>query len=174
MIHTITKDNGKIITAQDEIINELKCFYEKLYMKDDSTGNKLETELLFTNELNITQIGDELKSICDEEITEDELTKAVTTSKGGSSPGPDGLPVEFYRCFWDDLKGLFLESISFSTIEGKLSPSQRQGTFCLLHKGKELAKDKLTNWRPISLTNADYKIFSKVLALRLFKNAYQK
>ncbi|GFR77502.1 reverse transcriptase [Elysia marginata] len=39
----------------------------------------------------------------------------------------------------------------------------------LLHKGKELPREDLGNWRPISLTNTDYKILAKALALRLNK-----
>ena len=34
----------------------------------------------------------------------------------------------------------------------------------LLHKGNELDKEDLNNWRPITLTNTDYKILAKVLA----------
>ncbi|GFR64029.1 reverse transcriptase [Elysia marginata] len=39
----------------------------------------------------------------------------------------------------------------------------------LLHKGKELPREDLGNWRPISLTNTDYKILAEALALRLNK-----
>ena len=60
-----------------------------------------------------------------------------------------------------------MDSLHYSQQEGKLCSSQRQGTIGLIHKGKELPKENLTNWRPISLTNADYKIKSKALALRI-------
>ena len=60
-----------------------------------------------------------------------------------------------------------MDFLHYSQQEGKLCPSQRQGTIGLIHKGKELPKENLINWRPISLTNADYKIISKGLALRI-------
>ena len=66
-----------------------------------------------------------------------------------------------------------MNSLHYSHTVGILSPTQRHGTISLIHKGKDLVKDKLTNWRPISLTNADYKIISKALALRL-KNVLPK
>ena len=66
-----------------------------------------------------------------------------------------------------------MNSLHYSHTVGILSPTQRQGTISLIHKGKDLVKDKLTNWRPISLTNAHYKIISKALALRL-KNVLPK
>ena len=62
-----------------------------------------------------------------------------------------------------------MDSLHYSQQEGKLCPSQRQGTIGLIHKGKELPKENLTNWGPISLTSADYKIISKALALRIKK-----
>ena len=39
----------------------------------------------------------------------------------------------------------------------------------LLHKGKDLRKDIIKNWRPITITNTDYKILSKCLAKRMQK-----
>ena len=49
-----------------------------------------------------------------------------------------------------------------------MSNSQRQGVITLIEKtGKE--RTRLENWRPISLTNADTKIASKVIATRITK-----
>ena len=46
---------------------------------------------------------------------------------------------------------------------------KRQDIISLIHKKEE--KDKLKNYRPISFTNVDYKIFAHVLANRLQKVA---
>ena len=54
-----------------------------------------------------------------------------------------------------------------STQSNTQENSQRRGVITLLHKGKDLARDAIKNWRPITLTNSDYKIYSKVLANRL-------
>ena len=37
----------------------------------------------------------------------------------------------------------------------------------LIHQGKDLPKNELKNWRPVSLTHSDYKLLSKCLPLRL-------
>lgn len=45
--------------------------------------------------------------------------------------------------------------------------SHRNAIISLIHKKDD--KDRLKNYRPISLTNVDYKIFTQVLANRLQK-----
>ena len=43
----------------------------------------------------------------------------------------------------------------------ELTHTQRQGIIILLHKGK----DRLNNWRLVTLTNTDYQIVAKVMGL---------
>ena len=50
-----------------------------------------------------------------------------------------------------------------------LSYSMRKGIIILIHKGNELDRDNLSNYRPITLTYTDYKILTKALAIR-FQN----
>ena len=87
--------------------------------------------------------------------------------KEGSAPGSDGIPTEFYKLFWNQLKRPLLDCINYSFQTGILSPSERIGIISLFHKGKDLSREDLDNWRPISLTNTDYKIIAKILSIRL-------
>ena len=75
----------------------------------------------------------------------------------GKSPGNDGLTVEFYTFFWDDIKNLLFESLKHSCI------SQRQAIIKLIEK-RDKDKCFIQNWRPISLLNVDTKIISKCIA----------
>ena len=45
-----------------------------------------------------------------------------------------------------------------------MASSQRKGIITLLHKGKNLERDNLSNWRTIMLLNVDYKIATRALA----------
>ena len=87
--------------------------------------------------------------------------------KNGSAPGHDGLTLSFYKVFWCKIGDLVHRSLSMAFDKGQLSISQKRAIIILLHKGKDLPRDRLCDWRPISLTNTDNKIFAKALAIRL-------
>ena len=76
------------------------------------------------------------------------------------------LTVEFYAAFWDVVGDLLVDCLNCSYDYGELSNSQNQAIITLLKK-KDKDKRKISNWRPISLSNVDAKIRSKAIALRL-------
>ena len=82
------------------------------------------------------------------------------------SPGSDGLSVEFYKIFWNDIKPFLLNSLNFSLDKNCLTDLQQQSIITLLpKKGNDTLS--LNNWRPVSLLNVDYKIASKTVANRI-------
>ena len=86
--------------------------------------------------------------------------------KNGKSPGSDGITTEFYKIFWQDIKTYFISSINYSFEHHSLTDLQKQGLITLLPKtDKDLTL--LSNWRPISLLNVDYKIATKSIANRI-------
>ena len=73
---------------------------------------------------------------------------------------------QFYNVFWSSLGKMVVESFNETYEEGEMSNSQRQGVITLIEKtGKD--RTHLENWRPISLTNVDTKIASKVIATQI-------
>ena len=88
--------------------------------------------------------------------------------KNNKTPGSDGLPIEFYKMFWLRIGNYYIDSINAAFVAGDMSVSQKLGLITLLPK-----KDKdpllLKNWRPLSLMNADYKIMTKTIAMRIQK-----
>ncbi len=73
--------------------------------------------------------------------------------------------LNFIRYSGGDVKELVLDSFNASYIKGTLSPSQRKSVLSLFYKKGDKADIK--NYRPISLTNVDYKILAAVMAKRL-------
>ena len=47
-------------------------------------------------------------------ISEEECVKAIKSMQNGKSPGTDGLPVEFCKIFWKNIKKLVMNSFSYS------------------------------------------------------------
>ena len=58
----------------------------------------------FLNEINTPSLSLENKNICDTELTLKDLSDSLTSMTSGKSPGNDGLTIEFYKHFWNDLK----------------------------------------------------------------------
>ena len=94
------------------------------------------------------------------------MLDVIKTFANNKSPGNDGLTKELYEMFWDDLKQPFMNQIKETKITKKLITSQQQAVIKLIEK-KDKDKRFIKNWRPISLLNVDYKIISKVFALRV-------
>ena len=157
-------ENDTEVIDTNSILDELSKFYQNLY-----GPNKYDTnyeKYFFQNQ--IPKISDGDTYLCDELITIDECTKALLSMKPNKSPGTDGLTVEFYRYFWNDIKALVYDSILSAFDSEILSFEQKRGVLRLIpKKGKDLTLIK--NWRPISLLNTDYKLLTRILSSRLQK-----
>ncbi|SCV73864.1 BQ2448_6294 [Microbotryum intermedium] len=97
----------------------------------------------------------------------EEMSKAQESCKSNSSPGPDGLPVEFYRATWTVTGPILRDVINSIPTEGlRPEPSPRNiAHIHLIHKTGE--RDQLVNKHPISLINADERIISQAHNQRL-------
>ena len=97
---------------------------------------------------------------------EDEVKNIIKNMKNNKTPGNDGIPIEFYKIFWNQIGKYLLRSLNEAFIKGELSIAQKQSVITCIPKGDQ-PKQFLKNWRPISLLNVDYKILSGVLAKRM-------
>ena len=158
---------GERITNQEKILTIQREFYEKLYSQDSNyTLNEYNN---FLQKITFPTISQETKATCEAKITLDEIKEAINDLPNNKSPGTDGLPIEFYKFFGNDILDILSKSFENSFELGHLSNSQRKGVLCLIpKKGKDLTK--IESWRPLSILNTDYKIITKVLAKRLKKN----
>ena len=100
------KINNKLIFSQTEILEHQKKFYSSLY---SNLGNGINNEDLsaYLDKISIPQISNNTKIICDDELTLEEIQKAVKSLALNKTPGIDGLPVEFYRVFGKILRTFY-------------------------------------------------------------------
>ena len=164
----IVNDGDEVITNQSDILNELAIFYTNLYnQKTEQEGGTRIAVDTFLEGIEFPKLEEEEADKCEGLVTTEEVGQALNAMKNGLAPDGDGLTVEFYMFFWPKLKILVTDTFNEAFASEELTYTQRQGIIILLHKGKDLPRDRLNNWRPITLTNTDYKLLAKMMARRM-------
>ena len=162
-IHRLRLQNDSITEDPVEILNEMKNYYKILYTRVETKKHEE-----FFNDLWGPKFEDNHKDRTNNEITEEEILIVLKNTAKNKAPGEDGLPSEFYKVFWIDIKRYLIKSYQHSYSTGILSITQRRGVISLIPKKKDPLN--LKNWRPISLLNQDYKLLAKLIAERIKHN----
>lgn len=116
----------------------------------------------------LPQLDSEITEMLEKDISLSEIEDAIDDLNSGKSPGPDGLSSGFYKKFRAEVSGLLHGVFKESYDLGRLPPSFSKAHTVLIPKGESPEQlIKVTGYRPITLTNTDYKILMKVLARRL-------
>ena len=136
---TITKleSNGKLISNEKEILNIEADFYNDLYSEklnnnSQNYKNSLNIFLEKNSIFSIKKLSDKEKDFCEQNITEQEILKSLKGLHNGKTPGTDGLPADFYKYFWIDIKTLVTNSILYAIETGELSIEQKRGIITLI------------------------------------------
>ena len=164
-IHSL-RLGGNLISDPVKILEEQKAYFARLYSENNHINlTECENYLSTIGDL-IPKISGESQRVCDGILSINEIKNSVDALANNKAPGPDGLPAEFYKFFWDDIGHLVAETFFDAFDNGVLSGTQKQGVINLIPK-KDKDLTELSSWRPLSILNTDYKIIAKVLATRL-------
>ena len=159
-INRLTLRDGSTSEDQKAIMKELQYYYQQLY-----TMVKTKENDQFLDNIEGPKVPQKCEEPMNAEITEQEVLKVLKSTANNKTPGEDGLPAEFYKVFWIDVKCYLVASYKYSHEINKMSITQRRGVLCLLPKKND--PPLLKNWRPISLLNQDYKLIAKLIAERI-------
>ena len=96
----------------------------------------------------------------------EEIANAVLQMKNLKCPLLDGISIDLYKMFWKFLAEAFYSMLTYAFSQGTLSKGMRTGLINLIPKAKKDSRF-LSNLRPITLLNLDYKIIEKTIANRL-------
>jgi hypothetical protein len=167
-ISSLTKADGNTTEAHPAITAELCKFWGKVF--GEGQNEVITQEKRTARDTSLARIRRRLLQPQVDQlaapISVDELQAAMKRAQRGKTPGPDGLPVEFYLTCWHFV-GPVVHLLALLTQEGYSLPmGVTQANIALLHKTDE-ASPSAGQFRPISLLNADYKLISAVLASRL-------
>ena len=85
--------------------------------------------------------------------------------KTNKSPGPDGISIEFYLRHWQTIKKDFTEMINELHTAREIPEKMKYGIIKLIYK--KGTKTDIRNYRPITLLNVDFKIYTKCIIKRI-------
>lgn len=163
MIHNLKSETGALLSDPVDIRKRAFSFYATLYTSEYREDMVAE-QSFFEGLPQVSDLSNEM--LCGV-ITLEEVQKALQSMETGKAPGLDGLPMDFYKSFWTDLKEDLLEVLNDSLAGGLMPVSCRRAVLTLLPKKGDLSD--IRSWRPVSLLASEYKLLSKVLATRLGK-----
>ena len=169
MITQLKTTDGEIISDMTKINKEIENYYKNFLTSTVSQEKLNDYEdyfALFASNLQNSKLCQDEVSELEHDLTKDELLNALKGFQPGKTPGDDGFTKEFYEIFFELLWGNLIDSFNEAFQTGKMSISQRRGIISLIPKDENNLM-VLSNWRPITLLNIDYKILARAIAKRV-------
>ena len=158
-IRGIFDSSGQWTTQPDRVVQTIVNFYQQLFTS--SNPENLEAMLAKIPQL----MTDDMNTSLTNTFIANEVERALKQMEPLKSPGPDGMPPLFYQNYWSLVGTNVKEAILLYLNSGSLPKSLGHSFITLILKVKNL--EYISQYRPISLTNVLYRVFSKVLANRL-------
>ncbi|KAJ3991447.1 Endonuclease/exonuclease/phosphatase [Lentinula boryana] len=156
-------------------------YHEQLQLQgnEESTSRERTSAIEKTLDVIENRVSPEQQEMLAQEFSPAKIREAVRLTKNHSAPGLDGIPYELWKtmirqCDEDkkaghetfDILSLMTATFNDITNHGIMEHSDfSDGWMCPIYKKGD--KNEIANYRPITLLNTDYKIFTKALTIRL-------
>jgi hypothetical protein len=139
-----------------------KIHFQKLYKEEDSGCEETTSEFLSQIP---SLISRDDNSILMKSFIEEEICYFIWSMEPDKDPRPDGFSIHFYRACWNIIKIDFLRMIKNFHQRAKVGGITNYTFLALILKEVNLIS--FERFRAISLCNASYKIWSKLLENRI-------
>ena len=154
------EDNGnKLVTDSKAILGLQERFYSKLYKKDPQTSFECD------NDTDI-RLSEKMRDSLSSHFSIEEVQRAIKGLPNGKTCGNDGLPIEFFKLFWNKISEIYMGMLEEVYCDKLLHKTARIGVINMIPKQQKNTKF-LRHLRPITLLQSDYKIIEKIIANRL-------
>lgn len=171
-IHQIRDKQGTPHSSNEENAKQFENYYQSLYNIPSNPrcphNTDKRTKLIqdFLEKYSPPKIAENIAQELEAPISGPEFDKSIKDMKTGKDPGPDGLPLQYYKTFTNILKPRFLKTFQSLHTEQQPPKELLEAHITVIPKeGKDT--NLVANYRPISLINVDVKIYAKILANRL-------
>ena len=152
--------NGEKTTDQETILNDVHSFYSNLLGTDKVADEKINSYAFKIRPLKEEQDREMLNS----DISYDEVYECVK-KMSDAAPGSNGLTIGFYKKYFPYFGKYYVDVLNHSQT---LPDVFKESIIKLIPKNSKEVKT-VNDMRPISLTNYEYRIFTKVMANRIRK-----
>lgn len=142
-IHALRGESGAVLSDVSDRRKRAVQFYKDLYRSELNSGRVINNAFLD----GLPQVSAESLSVLDATLSMGEPEKALQGMECGKALGLDGIPVEFYKAFWEEVGGDLLAVLNDSIAGGLLPVSCRRAVLTLLPKKGDLTD--IRNWRSL-------------------------
>ncbi|XP_012819057.2 uncharacterized protein LOC105947410 [Xenopus tropicalis] len=159
-ISHIRQDDGTLTTEPKTIAQQFASYYKNLYT---TTVTYTKAQLIqYLASIPIPKLTPADRAYLDAPITRQEIADAIATLPPNKTPGPDGLPSNWYKALSENIPTKLLETLQYAYDNQALPASFAEALIVVIPKpGKD--PSLCSSYRPISLINTD----AKILAVRL-------
>lgn len=152
------------MTDPDGIQRSFGTYYKSLCSQ--SVPADKNSTISFLNSLDLPSLGRDANNRLMSPITKEEIDKAISSLKSCKSPGTDGFPPEWYKKMREGLIPVLETSFNYILKGGPVPPSWTEAFIAVIPKeGKD--KTDCKSYRPISVLNTDYKLYTTILVRRM-------
>ncbi|KAJ9058075.1 hypothetical protein DSO57_1039809 [Entomophthora muscae] len=164
-------DTGCGLKSKDKSVIKKKIqeFYSSLYAHADVDRDAL-SSLMTEAGPELTQCPPAMLGPLTADITLEETLAVIKESPNGKTPGPDCIPADVYKPIRNMIAPHLTRLFNYVLSSATQFPEGNEVSICLLFKNKG-HRSNVKNWRPISLSNADYKLMTRILSNRIMKIA---
>jgi hypothetical protein len=159
-IYDIEGTDG-VVSSTENIIKVATQYYKEIFKFEPRPQINISNNFFSEG----GKVSEEENAVLEEEFTEEEIKKRVFESYPDGAPGPNGISFMFYQHFWNVVKGDLIEMFD-DFHKGRLDLYRLNFALVTIIP-KEKDARTMNKYRPISLLNCSYKIFTNVITNRI-------